>query len=111
MTKTQKIFWIIFGLYMLFNFILSLIIDHNENNLEFLIGMKRFLSLGKYFAFFGLLMFIGSFFVSRVSGNKLRRENKELETESNELKARLFDMQESAKNVEIAEPKQEPPVG
>jgi|GEM_PF-1540654 len=111
MNKTQKIFWLVFGLYMLLNLILSLVIDYNENNLEFLIGMKNYLSLGKYFAFLGVILYGISFFFSRMTFSRVRKENHTLSQEVNELKARLFDMQEKtivadpAKEEERDEPK------
>lgn len=94
MRKATKIFWICFALYSLITFASSLVIERNQNDLGFLINMKGYIPLLKYYTFLGLVLFaIAFFFWWRIKS----RKNKEIEKlieEKKELKATMFDLQE-----------------
>ena len=92
MKKVTKVFWISFAAYSLFTFIGSVIIERNENNLGFLINMKGYIPLMKYFTFLGLVFFAIALIYSWRSNALNRKEIKRLEFDKKELKATMFDL-------------------
>ncbi|RLD23168.1 MAG: hypothetical protein DRI71_05975 [Bacteroidetes bacterium] len=91
MKKITKVFWISFAVYSTFTFIGSIIIERNENNLGFLINMKGYIPLMKYFTFLGLVFFAIAFVYTWRTNAVKRKEIKRLEFDKQELKATLFD--------------------
>jgi type VI protein secretion system component VasK len=94
MKKITKVFWISFAVYSFITFIGAIVIERNENNLGFLINMKGYIPLMKYFTFLGLVFFIIAFFYAWRSNVVNRKKIKRLEEEQNELKATMFDLKE-----------------
>jgi hypothetical protein len=90
----------------------SIIIERNENNLGFLINMKGYIPLMKYFTFLGLIFFaIALVYTWRTNAVK-RKEINRLEDQKKELKATLFDLKKQQdKSARVTEqeypPKQE----
>lgn len=115
MSNSRKIIWISFALFMFFQMGTSYITDKNQDNLNFLIEMKGYISYMLYFSLAGVILFLLSFMVYQLDGMKANKQIAQLEQDKNELKAKLFDMQEEkAKPVEIdespvPEPKKEEP--
>ncbi len=88
-------------------------IEQNENNLGFLINMKGYISLMKYYTFLGLVFFAVAFF--SMWRNHLRRLKtiNRLEEEKRELKATMYDLKKKAEyppqakeDTDLAEPKE-----
>lgn len=99
MSKARKIFWIIFGVYFLVAQISTLVADYYQNDLGFLINMKGYIPLMKFFALTGLIMYFIAFFMLRVSTKSKSKDIKYLELEKRELKVKMFDLQEELKSL------------
>ena len=92
MKKSTKIFWIIFAVYSVMALIGSLIVEHYQNNLGFLIEMKGYIFLMKYYFIFGLLLFLIVFFSMLKDRAHHKKQINKLEDEKRELKATLYDL-------------------
>jgi hypothetical protein len=92
MKKSIKVFWISFGVYSALTFIGALVIEQNQNNLGFLINMKGYIPIMKYYTFLGFIFFAVAFF--KMWRNYLRKFKtiNRLEEEKRELKAALYDL-------------------
>lgn len=102
MSNSRKIIWISFALFMFFQMGTSYITDKNQDNLSFLIEMKSYISYMLYFSLAGVILFLLSFMVYQLDSMKANKQIAQLEQDKNELKAKLFDMQEENANpVEI----------
>ncbi len=93
MKKSTQVFWIIFTLYSVITFLGAIIVEQNENNLGFLINMKGYIPILKYYTFFGLVLFAIAFISRWRSKMGSNKRIKTLEEEKKELKASLFDIQ------------------
>ena len=92
MKKSIKVFWISFGVYSALTFIGALVIEQNQNNLGFLINMKGYIPIMKYYTFLGLIFFAVAFIsMWRNHLRKFKSINR-LEEEKRELKAALYDL-------------------
>jgi flagellar biosynthesis protein FlhB len=99
MKKSLKVFWVSFAVYSIITFVISLVIERNENNLGFLINMKGYIPIMKYFTFLGLVFFAVAFISmwrSRVSN---RKSIDRLQEEKKELKAAMFDLKKETPSV------------
>ena len=103
MKKSTKAFWIIFALYSLLTFLGTIIVGQNENNLGFLINMKGYIPIMKYYTFFGLVLFAIAFISRWRSKMGSNKRIKSLEEEKKELKATLFDIQKKKTSPVIGE--------
>jgi hypothetical protein len=92
MKKSTKVFWISFAVYSILSFIGTLVIEQNQNNLGFLINMKGYIPIMKYYTFLGLLFFAVSFYLMWRSRLRNTKIIKRLEEEQKELKAAMFDL-------------------
>lgn len=113
MSNSRKVIWISFALFMFFQMGTSYLTNKNQNNLSFLMEMKDYIPFMLYFSLVGVILFMLSFMVYQMDGMKAKKQISQLEQDKNELKAKLFDMQEEhAKKVETepapAAPKIEP---
>lgn len=98
MKKSFKVFWVSFGVYSILTFIGTLIVERNENDLGFLINMKGYIPLMKFYTFLGLLFFATAFLSmwrTRVRNNK---KIALLEEEKKELKAAMFDLEKETES-------------
>ena len=94
MSKSLKFFWILFGVYFLLAEISTLIADYYQNDLGFLISMKGYIPLMKYWALLGLILYTISYIIVRVNQKNRSKDLEYLKAEKRELKAKLFDLQE-----------------
>lgn len=94
MSKSQKFFWLIFGLYFLLAQLGTLVADYYQNDLGFLINMKGYIPLMKYFSLLGLVLFTIGYVMMRLGKKSRTKEHGYLKGEKRELKAKLFDLQE-----------------
>ncbi len=105
MSNSRKFIWIAFATFMLIQLGSSYLTYKNQNNMSFLMEMKSYLPYMLYFLIVGMLLFLLSFMVYQLDGIKAKKQIAQLEIEKNELKAKLFDMQEEAsKSVERIAP-------
>ena len=94
MKKAFKIFWISFAVYSILTFVGSILIERNQNNLGFLINMKGYIPLMKYYTFLGLVFFAIAFISIWRHRLHSKKEGGRFEAEKNELKATIYDLQE-----------------
>jgi hypothetical protein len=92
MKKSIKVFWISFAVYSILTFIGTLVIQQNQNNLGFLINMKGYIPIMKYYTFLGLLFFAVSFYSMWRNRSRNTKTIKSLEEEKKDLKAAMFDL-------------------
>ena len=97
MKKNRLIFYAVFGAFHLFLTIFTMYVDAQRNDFAFLTQMLGWISLMKYGAFFGLILLITDVIWDLSTNRENRREQAALNHEINILKAKLFDLQESAK--------------
>jgi len=72
--------------------------ESQRENFRFLGSMLRSFPLFKYGAFLGLLLLIIDFIWSWRVNNAQQKENEALVLETNTLKAKVYDLQEAAKD-------------
>lgn len=73
-------------------------IEKNENNLGFLIDMKGYISLMKYYTFLGLIFIAVTFFSMWYNRRRNIMKIALLELEKKELKAAMFDLKKKTGN-------------
>ena len=98
MKKSIKVFWISFAVYSVSTFLGTLMIEQNENNLGFLINMKGYIPLMKYYTFLGLVFFGVAFFSMWRSHLRKFKTINRLEEEKRELKAAIYDLKKKTGN-------------
>ena len=98
MKKSIKVLWISFAAYLFLTFLGTLVIEKNENNLGFLIDMKGYISLMKYYTFLGLIFFAVAFFSMWYNRRRNIMKIALLELEKKELKAAMFDLKKKTEN-------------
>ena len=114
MSNSRKVIWISFALFMFFQMGTSYITNKNQNNLSFLMEMKDYIPYMVYLSLAGVVLFLFSFMVYQLDGMKANKQIAQLENDKNELKAKLFDLQEEIsaskemKPVSAIEPRPEP---
>lgn len=97
MKKNRLIFYAVFGAFHLFLLFFTIYVESNRNDFAFLTQMLKWMSLMKWGAIFGLLLLIGDVIWAMVSIRESNKEKAVLTHENNTLKAKLFDLQEAAK--------------
>lgn len=95
MKKRRLIFFVIFGAFQLLLFLFALIVDHQKNNIQFLLAMQGKIWLFKYTSFFGLALLIIDAVWHMKENRDESKERKKQGEELNKLKAKMFDMQET----------------
>ncbi len=109
MSNSRKTIWIAFATFMLIQLGSSYLTYKNQNNMSFLMEMKSYLPYMLYFSIVGLVLFLLSFMVYQLDGLKAKKQIAKLEQDKNELKAKLFDMQESQTPEIVPTPLLKPP--
>jgi len=94
MKKNRLVFYSIFAIFHISAFIFTVVLD---NNTSLLFSMVRYVPLFKYATLIGLLLLISDFVWSWIANKELAKQNSTLADELNNLKAKLFDLQEAAK--------------
>lgn len=98
MNKNRKIFYIVFALYQILAYVFTLYIE----DLSFLMKIFKYIGWFKYITFFGIVMVVTDVVWSLIVTRDNQKENAALTHELNTLKAKLFDLQEIAKQSEAA---------
>lgn len=110
MSNSRKTVWIIFALFMFVQLGMAYMVDKNQDNLNFLLNMKKYIPFMLYFALLGAVLFVTSFMFYQLDNIKSKKLITQLENDKNQLKAKLFDMQEEKQKEEpkAIQPKEEP---
>jgi hypothetical protein len=95
MKKNRWIFYLIFGLFHLTAFIFTVVLD---NNTSLLFKMVSWVPTFKWITLLGLILLIVDIIWARSAHREEGREKAALTQENNILKAKMFDLQEAAKN-------------
>lgn len=98
MKKLNKVFWISFGVYSVFTVVGTMVMERNENNLGFLINMKGYIPLLKYYTLVGLVFFVIALISMLRNTIQLSKAASQHDLEKQELKAKLFDLQKKLKS-------------
>ena len=104
MKKNRLIFYTAFALFHLFLVIFTFYVDANKNDFSFLTKMLGWISVFKWGAVLGLLFLIVDLVWSLRAGSAAGKENAALQHQVDTLKAKMFDLQEEAKNVRPPQP-------
>lgn len=95
MSKNRLIFFCVFAAFHLGAFIFTVVL---ENNSSMLFSMVKFIPWFKYGTLLGLILLIIDVVWSWIINRDSQKEKAVLTHELNMLKAKLFDLQESAKD-------------
>lgn len=102
MSKRKKIFWIVFFGFHIFYFVSAVYVDSvyaDGDGVFQLARTAKYIPYVKYMTFISLLLAILCYFMMQMLGKSGDKEQLLLKQENNELKAKLFDLQESAKGL------------
>jgi prolipoprotein diacylglyceryltransferase len=99
MNQRRRIFFYIFGVYHLFILFFVIYIESQKEDLSVLYGLYSKISLLKYGAVLGIMLFIIDFAWTWYESRNARKEHDILRHENNTLKAKVYDFQEAAKPV------------
>lgn len=94
MNRNRLIFYAVFAAFHLGAFIFTIVI---ENNTTMLFSMVKYIPWFKYGTLLGLILVIADVIWSWIINKESQRERGALTHELNTLKAKLFDLQEAAK--------------
>lgn len=97
MNKRRIIFFAIFGVYHLIILIFTSYIDSQKQDLGVLTSLYSYLYLFKYGAILGFILFITDFIWSWQSNRLAEKDSVSLNFEINNLKAKVYDLQEASK--------------
>lgn len=96
MKRFKTIFYVVYFLFLLvtlgFVFYLDTMFDR--------FGMMNFLDFLQYWAFFGILLYIGEWTLENVHIRRLKTRIRRLEKDNLNLKAKLFDEEEEKKGID-----------
>lgn len=101
MKKNRLIFYSVFGALHLFIFLFSVYMDSQKENFQFLFQLQGKIWMLKYCSFVLLILMIVNVILHYRDNRRNRREKDQLNQDLDSLKARLFDLQESAKNTPV----------
>ncbi len=98
MSKNRIIFYLVFTAFHVGAFIFTLLIQ----DFGFLTRIYEYIGMFKFITFFGIMLIVTDMIWSWMVYRDSKKENAALTHELNTLKAKLFDLQETAKQVEAA---------
>lgn len=96
MNKNRVIFYVIFAIFHVGAFIFTLRIQ----DFTFITKIYQYIGLFKYVTFFGIVLIVVDVIWSWIVSRDAKREKDMLSHELNTLKAKLFDLQEVAKEAD-----------
>lgn len=94
MSNSRKTIWIVFAFFMFIQMGIFYITNKNQDNLIYLMEIQGYIPYMFYFSLAGVVLFMLSFMVYQLDNIKANKQITQLEREKNELKAKLFDIQE-----------------
>ena len=98
MNKRRRIFFIIFGIYHLVTLIFVLFIEAQKEDLSLLYGLYSKIWVMRYGAMLGVLLFVTDFIWNWIETRNAGREKDVMRHENNTLKAKVYDLQQPAKD-------------
>ncbi len=110
MSNSRKIIWSAFAIFMFIQVGISYWAAQNSSKIlnyyfskidNLSTHIESSLHLTLYFTLFGLVLFVLSFIVFQMDGMKAKKQIARLEQDKNELKAKLFDMQEAKSSKDL----------
>lgn len=105
MTRNRIIFYLVFGVFHLAAFIFTVVLSNNAKNIDMLLQLASWIPMFKWGTLFGLSLLIADVIWDYSVQKNHQKTRDALTHELNMLKAKLFDIQESAKNQTPGEPK------
>lgn len=97
MNKRRRIFFAIFGAYHLIILFFVIYIDSNKEDFGILSQLYSKISLMKYGAVLGMLLFAIDLIWWWLEGRTVKQEQETLRHENNTLKAKVYDLQQTTK--------------
>ena len=94
MKKLHNAFWISFAVYSTLTFLGAIIVERNQNDLGFLINMKGYIPLMKYYSLVGLVFYAVAFLLMWRNRFRFNKTSDRFDKEKKELKAAIIDLQE-----------------
>jgi hypothetical protein len=104
MTRSRAIFFSIFGAYHASAFLFTWYVDTQQKDFGFLTSMLSKLSLFKYGALLGVILFAIDFGWTYLDKKNSAHEAEEAAHENNLLKAKMYDLQGNSKEVKHTTP-------
>lgn len=98
MTKNRKIFYLVFAIFQVISFVFTLYIE----DFSFLTKIYKYIAWFKYITFFGIILVVTDVVWTWIVSRDTQKEHGALTHELNTLKAKLFDLQETAKQSDAA---------
>lgn len=109
MKKLHRAFWISFGIYSVLTLLGTVVVERNENDLGFLINMKRFIPFMKYYSLVGLIFFITAFIMMWRSRLRLKKAISHFDIEKKEMKASILQLKKEISKLKQADEASEMP--
>ncbi|MCU0368611.1 MAG: hypothetical protein MUF39_07250 [Cyclobacteriaceae bacterium] len=100
MNKRRRIFFIIFGVYHVIVLALISYIQLQKNDLNILLGLYSKISLMWFGSLLGVILFLIDFIWSWIETKSAEKNQGIMRHENNTLKAKIYDMQQTAKGEE-----------
>ncbi|MBL7863167.1 MAG: hypothetical protein JNJ65_18550 [Cyclobacteriaceae bacterium] len=94
MNQRRRIFFAIFGVYHLIILIFVIYIESNKEDFGILSQLYSRISLMKYGAVLGIILFLVDFVWSWLDNKNSQKEHDTLRHENNTLKAKVYDLQQ-----------------
>lgn len=104
MKKNRLIFYIVFSSFHLFIFFFSIYVDSQKNNIQFLLSLQSKIWLLKYGSLIGIILLATDLVWDWSARREFKKEKDILTHEIDALKAKLFDLQEANRKIEIRKP-------
>lgn len=102
MNKRKRIFFGVFGGYHLVILLFVIYIESNKEDFGILSQLYSKISLLKYGAVLGIILFAVDLIWSWIDNRNAQKEHDSLRHENNTLKAKVYDLQQPAKSVDQA---------
>jgi prolipoprotein diacylglyceryltransferase len=99
MNKRRLIFLSVFGFYHLSALVFTLFVESKKEDFSQLLNLFGKITLFKYGALIGLLLFIAEVIWSWLDSKKLEKEKEAMRHENNVLKAKVYDLTQASKKV------------
>jgi hypothetical protein len=107
MKRNRLIFYSVFGALHLFIFLFSIYMDSQQDNLDFLLLMRKKIWMLKYGSFILLILMVVNVVLHYRDNRRNLREKDQMQQELTELKARLYDLQEAVNANVVTEVKKD----
>ena len=93
MTRKRILLYVAFAVYQILAYIFTILVDGYLD----LLGLLKYIPTFKYFALLGMIFLVADFTMFWRQHKANKKHEEELQKENMELKSKLYDFQESAK--------------